>query len=153
LQTTVRYYDVMRDYQLAYDPTAHFLTAWLPYPDDVQELGNPADLTRHPQTELNITLETMLLSVDTALRDGDYERANVLLDSVERVLEQNGRFVDPLAVSYHDIVLKMIKTGFTPQQITLNGETAVVLVTSTRNNNLIKLNLLLRGQEWIILSS
>lgn len=153
LQTTVRYYDVMRDYQLAYDPTAHFLTAWLPYPDDVQEMGNPADLTRHPQEEINVTLETMLYSADTALRAGDYERANVLLDSIARVLDQNGRFIDPLAVSYHDIVDKMMKTGYEPQQISLDGETAVVLVSHTSNTNLIKFNLRLRGQDWIILSN
>lgn len=153
LQTTVRYYDVMRDYQIAYDPTAHFLTAWLPYPNDVRDLGNPADLMRHPQEEINITLETMLFSADTALRAGDYDRANVLLDSVTRVLVQDGRFIDPLAVSYRDIVQKMLAVGYEPQQITLNQETAVVLATFPRNNNLITLNLRLRGEGWIILSN
>ena len=39
LKTTVRYYDVVRRYQAAYDPTAHFLSAWLPHPNQVRELG------------------------------------------------------------------------------------------------------------------
>ncbi|VAW39267.1 hypothetical protein MNBD_CHLOROFLEXI01-3771, partial [hydrothermal vent metagenome] len=60
LQTSIRYYNVMRRYQQAYDPTAYFLTAWLPYPGSLRTEGNPADLTRHPQAEVNVTLEVML---------------------------------------------------------------------------------------------
>ena len=66
LKTTVRYYDVVRRYQAAYDPTAHFLSAWLPHPNQVRELGNPADLTRRPEEEINVTLEVMLVAADTA---------------------------------------------------------------------------------------
>ena len=100
LQTTIRYFNVMRRYQRFYDPTAYFLTAWLPYPGSLQTEGNPADLTRHPQAEINVTLEAMLQAADTALRTGDYNKANVLLDSVTRVLDNDGVFIDPLAASY-----------------------------------------------------
>src|SRR5690606_17384692 len=48
LLTTVRYYDLMREYQLQYDPTAHFLQAWLPYPHELENRGITADLTRRP---------------------------------------------------------------------------------------------------------
>ncbi len=50
LETTIRFYETMRRYQKQYDPSAYFLTAWLPHPQDVREEGNPADLRRHPQT-------------------------------------------------------------------------------------------------------
>lgn len=153
LQTTLRYYAVMREYQLAYDPTAYFLTAWLPYPNEVLAQGNPADLTRHPQTELNITIETMLQSADVALRAGDYSRAEVLLDSVERILAYDGTFRDPLAISYRDIVRLTLSRGFEPQQVTVQGETAVVQATPFNSTNLVKLNLELRGQEWAILTN
>ena len=97
LKTTVRYYDVVRRYQAAYDPTAHFLSAWLPHPNQVRELGNPADLTRRPEEEINVTLEVMLVAADTAARAGDYSRANVILDSVENILENDGAIIDPMA--------------------------------------------------------
>ncbi|MCA9973640.1 MAG: hypothetical protein KC425_25680 [Anaerolineales bacterium] len=153
LQTTLRYFNVMRDYQLAYDPTAYFLTAWLPYPDDVLAQGNPADLTRHPQAELNITVETMFQSADTALRAADYNRANVLLDSIVRVLEYDGAFRDPLAISYRDIVRTVLNRGYEPQQVTIQGETAVVQATPFQSTRLVKLNLALRGQDWALLSN
>jgi hypothetical protein len=66
LQTTIRYYNVMRRYQRFYDPTAYFLTAWLPYPGSLRAEGNPADLTRHPQAEINVTLEVMLHAADVS---------------------------------------------------------------------------------------
>ena len=108
---------------------------------------------RHPQDEVNITLETMLQSADTALRSGDYDRADVLLNSVERVLEQNGRFIDPLATSYRSIVRKLIKAGYEPQQITLEGNRALVRASLQNTTNLLPLELILRGQEWIILAN
>lgn len=153
LQTTLRYYNLMRHYQTIYDPTAYFLTAWLPYPQDVQNQGNPADLTRHPNQDVNIALETMLSGADQALRSGEYELANGLLDSVERVLQHDGSFLDPLALSYLQIVQKALSVGYEPQQITLTGDTAVVQVTSLHTTNLLSLRLAWRGHTWVILSN
>ncbi len=150
LQTTLRYYDMMRRYQLAYDPTAYFLTAWLPYPEDVVDKGNPADFTRHPQDEINVVLEVMFQSVDGALRSAEFQRANALLDSIERVLDNDGAFLDPLAQNYRQIVQKATELGFEAQQVTVTGETAVAVVTVPQNNNLVYWELFLKGQEWII---
>lgn len=153
LATTIRYFDVMRQYQVQYDPTAYFLTAWLPYPQEVEEQGNPADLMRHPQTEVNITLEVMLHDADMALRNGDYNRANVLLDSIMRVLNNKGAFIDPLATSYLNIVHTATDSGYRVQQVTLNGNEAVVVATTTNTNNLVQLNLALRERGWTLLSN
>jgi len=150
LQTTVRYFNVMRRYQRFYDPTAYFLTAWLPYPGALQSEGNPADLTRHPQDEINVTLEVMLLASDTALRAGDYNRANVLLDSVTRVLDNDGVFIDPLAASYLNLVRTLAAQGYEAQSVTLEGDRAIVQVTGVNTAVLSNLNLVLSGQNWIL---
>lgn len=150
LQTTVRYFNVMRRYQQAYDPTAYFLTAWLPYPGSLQTDGNPADLTRHPQTEINITLEVMLLAADTAVRAADYNKANVLLDSVTRVLDNEGIFVDPLAVSYLNLVRLLTNQGYEVQQVSLEGERAIVQVTGVNTAVLTQLTLVQTGQNWVL---
>ncbi len=152
LATTIRYYNVMRDYQQAYDPTAYFLTAWLPHPTAVREQGNPADLTRRPRTENNITLEVMLEAADTALRTGDYSRANVLLDSISRIIDNGGMFIDPMSLNYLKIVQAAAEYGYELHEVDLAGETARAMATQAPRNNLTSLQMLLRGQEWVILS-
>ena len=149
LATTIRFYNVMRQYQTQYDPTAHFLTAWLPYPQDVVEKGNPADLTRHPHEEINITLEAMLLAADTTMRDGDYNRANILLESIIRVIENDGAFIDPLAINYRNIVRAAQEEGYQAQQISLNGSRAELTATKNNSTNLDTFKLMLQGQTWV----
>lgn len=153
LQTTLRYYDMMRRYQLVYDPTAHFLTAWLPYPEDVVAKGNPADFTRRPQDEINVVLEVMFQSVDGALREADYNHASVLLNSIERVMDNEGAFLDPLALNYRHIVQKAAQLGYEAQQVKVTGETATAVLTTPHGTNLIYWKLALKGQEWIITSN
>ncbi len=150
LETTIRYYDIMRQYQIAYDPTAYFLTAWLPYPQDVVEQGNTADLTRHPQDTLNITLEVMLQTADIALRSGDYQHANILLDSISRVLQNDGVFIDPLALSYLKIVNIAADEGYEAQRVTVNGTQAITLATKTNSTTLTQLTFTLLGQDWVL---
>ncbi len=150
LQTTIRYYNVMRRYQRFYDPTAYFLTAWLPYPGALRTDGNPADLTRHPQDEINVTLEVMLQAADTALRIGDYNKANVLLDSITRVLDNDGVFIDPLAASYLSLVRSLSSEGYETQSVLLEGERAIVQASTVGTAVLTQLTLTLSGQNWIL---
>ncbi|MEZ4514440.1 MAG: hypothetical protein R3C62_21400 [Chloroflexota bacterium] len=153
LQTTIRFFDTMRHYQLLYDPTAHFLRAWIPQPKAVRTQGNPADLTRHPTAELNVTLEVMLEAANTAWRNGDYQRANVILDSVERVLDNNGTFIDPLATNYLNIVRKVTAVGYKVQSVTLQGDEAQLVVTLANKNGLLPINMRLVNRDWIILAN
>lgn len=153
LETTIRFYDVMRRYQARYDPAAYFLTAWLPYPHEVIERGNPADLMRSPVDELNVTIEVMLQAAEAALRQGDYGRANVILDSIVRTLDNNGSFVDLLAGNYLDIVQTVTRLGYNVKQVDLQGRTATVMATLVNKNNLLRLNLRLSGRGWIILAN
>lgn len=150
LQTTIRYYDIMRQYQRAYDPTAYFLTAWLPYPQALRETGNPADLTRHPEDDVNVALELMLQDADTTLRAGDYNRASVLLDSVSRVLDGGGVFIDPLSLSYLELVQAMAAKGYEVQRVDLEGNRAVVWATAHDSTVLTRLDVVLVGRDWIL---
>jgi hypothetical protein len=152
LQTSLYYYDTMRYYQIHYDPTAYFLTAWLPMPNEVQQQGNPADLNRRPQSETNVALEIMFLAADEALQSGDFNRANVLLDSIARVIENGGAFLDPLALNYLEIVRTVNNLGYAPQQVAIDGSQATVIVTANGQTNLIELNLRLRGRRWVLTS-
>lgn len=151
LLTTIRYYDIMRRYQLHYDPSAHFLKAWLPFPQELEERGLTAELTRRPTAALNVTLEVMLGAVDRALMAGDHRRANVILDSVERVLDNGGQFVDPLSVHYHDLVTKLMDLGFEVHQVEMEGNQAIVQVTEGRRVTLRAVTMVLRNQAWILL--
>lgn len=152
LATTIRYYDIMRRYQQAYDPTAYFLTAWLPHPTAVREQGNPADFSRRPKEEINITLEVMLEAADRALRAGDFARSNVLLDSVSRILDSNGTFIDPLAITYQKIVRAAAAFDYELQEVEVKGDTAFAVATQAPFIRLTTLNMEQRGQEWVILS-
>lgn len=152
LAASIRFYDIMRRYQMEHDPTAYFLTAWLPHPGEVRESGNVADLSRHPQTEMNIALEVMLQSADNALRKGDYNFANVVLDSVSRILDNGGVFIDPLAINYLNIVRAAAAEGYELQQVDLQGNDARAIVSFGDSSHLTTLTLALRGQDWVILS-
>ena len=153
LETTIRYYEVMRRYQENYDPAAHFLTAWLPNPLEVQETGNPADLTRHPQAVINVTLEVMLKNAEAALKEQDFIRANVILDSIERIINENGAFADPLSSSYLAIVQITTAFGYEVQDIDLHGDTATVLATTASGVTLTELEMEQRRGNWILPSS
>ena len=150
LQTTIRYFDVMRQYQRVYDPTAYFLTAWLPYPQALRESGNPADLTRHPESDVNVTLEVMLQAADADLRAGNYQRANVLLDSVSRVLDSDGAFIDPLSLNYLNVVHATTAEGYEAHRVNLEGSSAVVWATPGSSTILTRLDLALSGRDWVL---
>ncbi len=152
LRTTIRYYNVARRYQELYDPTAHYLSAWLPHPTQVREFGNPADLTRRPEEEINITLEVMLTAADAALRKGDYPRANVILDSVANILDNDGAIIDPMATSYLRIVRAAAEYGYELHQVELMGDKAQAVATQAPNIKLTSLVMEMRGQNWVILS-
>lgn len=101
---------------------------------------------------MNIALEVMLQSADDALRKGDYNFANVVLDSIDRILDNGGVFIDPLAVNYLNIVRVASAEGYELQQVDLQGNDARAVVSFGDSSHLTTLTLTLRGQDWIILS-
>jgi hypothetical protein len=84
---TVLYYDTVRRYQQLLDPSAYFLTAWLPDAVKMRQKGIVADYLRHLSKPENIALETLLVSADTSLRSGDYPRTEQILAAVNAMLD------------------------------------------------------------------
>lgn len=79
VRTTVMFYDTLRDYQLLLDPSAYYLTAWLPDGVQLRERGIVADFLRRPSSPLNISLETLLVAANQRLLAGDILAARRLL--------------------------------------------------------------------------
>jgi hypothetical protein len=148
VQTMIRYYNTMRRYQLEYDPTAHFMRAWLPSPRSVQENGSPSDLSGHPETLINVTLEVMLQAAGEAMSARDYNRANVLLGSVERVLTNQRQFIDPFAVNYWEIVNILSDQGYEVHRVNLRGDKATVVVSPVDSVVLDELQMEMDEQAW-----
>jgi hypothetical protein len=89
---TVAFYDTVRRYQQALDPSAYFLTAWLPDGSEMQRRGIVADYLRHPNSAVNQRVESLLIWAEAGLRTANYSTAeanmraaNLLLDLVENV--------------------------------------------------------------------
>lgn len=137
LRDTVAFYDTVRRYQQLVDPSAHYVTAWLPDVKQMRERGIVADYLRHPTAPENIAPETMMVEAASALAAGDFARAEWLIASVNSILGAGplsaharpgeGGFADPLAAQYLAVVHSAEAAGFEPQRIALNGTIARVV--------------------------
>lgn len=87
VRLTIRYYDTIRRYQKVLDPSAYFLTAWLPDGEEMRSRGIVADFVRRPSAPENIAIETLLVGADKALRSGDFASAEKLLSSSNELLD------------------------------------------------------------------
>jgi hypothetical protein len=155
VRLTLDYYDTVRRYQQALDPSAYFMTAWLPNSKEMRERGIVADYLRNPSSTENVALETLLVAADSHLRLADYERTDELLQAVNAVLDEievdstNPFSARPLAASYYDIVQTLTANGYTPQILEVNGDTAQAWVTTT-GPALQELILERRDDRWAI---
>jgi len=75
LTLTVDFFDTLRRYQSLLDPSAYFLTAWLPDGDAMRQRGIVADFTRYPGGMDNFVVETLLRRARVDLFSGEYEGA------------------------------------------------------------------------------
>lgn len=91
VQLTIFFYDTVRRYQQVLDPSAYFLTAWLPPGEEMRQRGIVADYLRRPSLPENEQLEWMLVEADRELRAGNYARAEGLLVSVNARLDEIGQ--------------------------------------------------------------
>jgi hypothetical protein len=89
LRLTVRFFDTFRRYQQALDPSAYFMTAWLPDGAEMRKRGIVADLLRHPQGIKNRLVEALLMQAwkELAAReDAAADRTLNLIDATLNVL-------------------------------------------------------------------
>ena len=126
LRLTIALYDTMRRYQKLDDPSAYFLTAWLPDGSEARKRGLLADFIRHPDGPVNITLETMLVAAGQALNAANYDRASALLDAVNAALDAGSPAANPLAAEQLAVVQQVLAAGYEPQQISLAQNVATV---------------------------
>jgi len=87
VRLTVQFYNTMRRYQQRLDPSAYYLTTWLPDSEAMRQRGIVADYLRHPTSPENVSLETLLVAADAQLRLGHYPEAEVILRAVHRALD------------------------------------------------------------------
>lgn len=90
LQLTVEFYDTVRRYQAALDPSAYFLTAWLPDGAEMRRRGIVADFVRGPGGVDNRLLEGLLGRAQQELFSGDYQAAARTLKWTNRLLDLVG---------------------------------------------------------------
>ena len=87
LELTISFFDSVRRYQLALDPSAYFLTAWLPDASVMRERAIVADLLRHPSGWENHLFESLLIRSQRELFTGDYKNAAINLRWTEWMLD------------------------------------------------------------------
>ena len=87
VRQSVNYYDTVRRYQQALDPSAHYLTAWLVDSETMRERGIVADYLRHPAETENRAIEALLVAADKRLKAGDYPGVKRLLAMANAALE------------------------------------------------------------------
>jgi len=87
LQLTVSFFDTVRRYQVALDPSAFYLSAWLPDGSVMRQRGIVADFLRHPDGWENRLFESLLIRSQKELFSGDYK-------NTERTLRLTNWFLD-----------------------------------------------------------
>jgi hypothetical protein len=158
VRLTVSFFEVMRRYQQALDPSAYFLTAWLPDGPVMREYEIVADLLRRPSGVENLALETMLVAADDAMEQGEVEAAAQNLEAITVVLEAIETGVEapfavhPLAQTYFEIAQLAWEAGYQVEQINVQGESAQV-IASQGWPELTEFKFNLESGRWFLVSS
>jgi hypothetical protein len=87
VRLTVEFYESVRRYQQHLDPSAYFMTAWLPDRNEMRERGIVADFVRRPAAPANIILEGMLVDAHQHLLAGRYQAAELALANLQVELD------------------------------------------------------------------
>ena len=87
LKLTVEFFDTVRRYQKVLDPSAYFLTAWLPDGAAMRQRGIVADFLRSPRGWKNRLVEAMLSRAQMELFSGDYKDTERTLKWINWVLD------------------------------------------------------------------
>ncbi len=86
LQVTVEFFDTVRRYQAALDPSAYFLYAWLPDGSVMRQRAIVADFLRHPEGWQNRLDEWLLERAHAEWFSGDYNGAQRTLGWTNDIL-------------------------------------------------------------------
>jgi hypothetical protein len=137
VRLTVFFYETVRRYQQMLDPSAYFLTAWLPDIEQMRKRGIVADYLRRPVKTENLALESMLVSAASYLKHGQYDVVVTTLEAANAVMDNypsigNKAFgLHPLAADYLALVEAIKTAGFTPERIQIEDKTARIWVSKS----------------------
>ncbi len=149
VRLTVTYYDTVRRYQERFDPSAYFLTAWLPDGPEMRNFGIEADLLRHPESVENIALESLLVVADEDLQAGHFSDAEEAIEAVDIVLDAVERddpfpfFAHPLAEKYYEAVRSLTELEYRVQRIRVDDNLIQAEVTA------LGAHLMTLQMEWV----
>ena len=154
----VEIYEAARRYQQILDPSAYFLSAWLPDGREMRQRKILADLLRHPSKPENVALETLLVSANQSWQVGDYKTAQNALDALGAVLDaieaqDEAPFSShPLAWDYFAIANQLGEAGYQVQRIWVGGDSGQAWVTMN-NVDLVVVEIQKNGKNWEITSN
>jgi len=137
VRLNVSFFETVRRYQQLLDPSAFFLTAWLPDGKSMREQGLVADFLRRPSAPENLVLEVMLVKADEGIQNGDFASVESTLQSINTVLDslQDGSgqafLEDNLAAQYYAVVSLLLDQGYQPHKVSLENNQAQAWVSTT----------------------
>jgi len=88
VRLVVSYYETVRRYQQVLDPSAYFLTAWLPEGSEMRKRNLVADYLRRPSSLDNITLEKGIILAGAQIQTGDFNKAQKILSIINQTLDE-----------------------------------------------------------------
>lgn len=157
LTNTILFFDTVRRYQQALDPTAYFQTPWMPNIQEAKRRGVVVDYIRHPETPVNQALETMLLAASEAQYAADYDRMEELLHIINSILDARLAaperaweefFTDPTAAAYLAAVQTVVGRGYEAQRVDIHGAHADIWATRGPAAPLYRLVARQQGPSW-----
>lgn len=157
VRLTVDYYDSLRRYQQSLDPSAYFMTAWLPNIEEMRQRGILADLLRHPSNPENIALEAMFVEADMHLRAANFLQVETNLQAINAVLDAIEEFDpypfqrDSLSADYFSITNLLLDHGYELNSAQIEPNTARVQA-SLLGGQVVTLVLVIEKGQWQILS-
>jgi hypothetical protein len=86
VRLTVETYDLLRRYQTLLIPSAHFQSAWWPPVPQMRTSDLVGDYAYREKAPLNVIIEGYFMDVHAALEAGDYEKAEAIVDKIDKVL-------------------------------------------------------------------
>lgn len=131
LRLTIELQDLRRQYQDTYSPPPYFLIARAE--DAVARPEYLPVVMREANAAPNMAIELIIAQAQQAIIDGDYAWAESLI-GVLRDLVTTGKFNDPLAKEYLDIVLAAANEGYEVVNLDIQGDQASARVTAEPPN-------------------
>jgi hypothetical protein len=133
VEFTVEMFELIREYQQAYESGVSIYDLFLPDPVRARAEQITADYLSPPETADTAALELMFLAAHDAAGRGEWAPARELLAAIGRMVEAKARRApDPvagnsLAARYRDLAAAVLDAGREPLRADLAGDGALVL--------------------------